>query len=85
MPLTIAERKHRMPHGAQRAVAAQFGVSEAYVSVIMNEQAMPKTAVSLEKVQRIQAALAARLALPVEDVFPDVQEEAAPVTASASS
>jgi hypothetical protein len=84
MPITIAERKHRMPHGAQKAVARDLGVDEAFVSKAMNDDIRPKTDATREKLAQVQAALAEKLGLPVADVFPpshDHQHEAAPVAA----
>lgn len=76
-PLSIAERKHLMPHGAQRAVASEQMVSESYLSAVMNGEVFPKTPPTREKLARVQAALAAKLNRPVEDVFPEMTREAA--------
>jgi hypothetical protein len=79
-PLSIADRKHLMPHGAQVQVASDEGVAESYVSAVMNDDVRPKTPASREKLARVQAALARKLDRPVEDVFP-TKHEAATVAA----
>jgi hypothetical protein len=71
MPLSIAERKHRMPYGAQVAVATELEVAESYVSAVMNGEVRPKTDVTREKLSRVQIALAHKLELPVEEAFPE--------------
>lgn len=76
MPLSIAERKHRMPFGAQRQVATEEEVSESYISAVMNDEVFPKTEPTQAKLARVQAALARRLGLPVEEVFPPKDEAA---------
>lgn len=77
MPLTIAERKHRMPFGAQREVATEEGVDEAYVSKAMNDEVHPKTPEARQKLRRVQVALARKLKVRVEDVFPSQPASAA--------
>lgn len=76
-PLSIADRKHLMPHGAQAQVATEEGVAESYVSAVMNGDVRPKTPASREKLARVQAALARKLDRPTEDVFPESTREAA--------
>lgn len=69
MPLSIAERKHLMPFGAQRAVSAEQHVDPAYVSKVMNGEVFPKTLVSKKKLRRVQVALARKLGRRVDEVF----------------
>jgi transcriptional regulator with XRE-family HTH domain len=83
MPLTTAERKERMPFGAQRQVATALGVDRGYVSKVMDGAVKPKTPLGMKKLRLVQTALARRLRLPVDEVFP-TKEEAAPPMARAS-
>lgn len=69
MPLTIAERKHLMPFGAQREVAEEQQVDAAYVSKVMAGEVIPKTAASRKKLRRVQVALARKLGRRVDEVF----------------
>jgi hypothetical protein len=76
MPITIAERKHRMPHGAQKAIALELAVDEAFVSRAMNDEVFPKTEPTREKLRLVQEAIAQKLELPIDDVFPPKHEAA---------
>lgn len=80
MPLTIAQRKQRLRDlfGAQRDIAADQGVSKSYVSQAVSEELRPKTPRAQEKLRQVQAAIADKLGEKVEDVFPQMQQEAAP-------
>lgn len=91
MPLSLAECKHRMPHGALQRVARAEGVANSYVTAVMNRTAAPKSPEARERVRRIQIALAQQIGEDVDDVFPPEQEpgaqtneEAAPLAARAS-
>jgi hypothetical protein len=66
-----------MPYGAQVAVATELEVAESYVSAVMNDEVKPKTDATREKLARVQAALARKLELPVEEVFPPAFDSAA--------
>lgn len=84
MPLTIAERKHLMPHGAQLAVATEMEVSTTYVSAVMNGIVRPQTLPAQKKLRRVQVALARKLGRRVDEVFggdsaPVVETAPAPV------
>ncbi len=84
MPLSIAERKHLMPFGAQRAVSTEQRVDPGYVSRVMNDEVFPKTATSRKKLRRVQVAVAKKLGRTVDDVFPPAElaqtnQEAAPL------
>lgn len=81
MPLTVAERKHLMPFGAQREVAAEQAVDAGYVSRVMNDEVHPKTPPARKKLRRVQVALARKLGRPVDDVFPQDKHEAATAAA----
>lgn len=70
MPLTIADRKHQMPYGAQREVASEQKCTEAYVSLVMSDDVRPRTEVARKKLRRVRVALARKLGRPVDDVFP---------------
>lgn len=76
MPLTIAERKHLMPFGAQREVAQAEGVTPSYVSAVMNDDVPAKTAPTRKKLRRVQVALARKLGRTVDDVFPPKHDAA---------
>lgn len=83
MSLSTADRKHLMPHGAQREVAHELQVAEAYVSGVMNDLVQPRTALGRKKLRTVQVALSRKLRLPVDEVFAN-EKEAAPSLARAS-
>ena len=66
-----------MPYGAQVAVATELEVAESYVSAVMNGEVRPKTEATREKLARVQVALAQKLELPVDEVFPEHERVAA--------
>lgn len=89
MPLSIAERLHQLPHGAQAVVAEKFNLSATTISAIMRGvYPRPEGDVALTQFRAVQMALAARYSppLPVWDVFaewdgerpPDTEQEAPP-------
>lgn len=82
--LSLAERLHQLPFGAQIRVAEKEGVSKQYVSRVMHDEMHPKTPAARERMRRVQGFLAAELGRPVEDVFPQTKQEAAPRMAQAS-
>lgn len=84
MPLSVAERKHRMPFGGQLAVAKALGVSKSYVSAVMADRVLALTPAARARLRRAQRAIARKLGQPLDDVFPQTTEEAAPATARAS-
>lgn len=84
MPLTIADRKHQMPYGAQKEVATDESVTETYVSLVMGDAVNPKTAEGRKKLRRVQVAIARKLGRRVDDVFPQTNQETAPPMAAAS-
>lgn len=88
MPLSLAECKHRLPHGAMQRVARAEGVVNSYVTAVMNRTAAPKSPEARERVRRIQLALAAEIGVDVDDAFPaeggETNEEAEPLAARAS-
>jgi hypothetical protein len=73
MPLTIADRKHLMPHGAQREIAADLGVDESYVSRVVAEAIHPRTARGRKQLRRIQVAVARKLGITVDEAFPPAE------------
>jgi transcriptional regulator with XRE-family HTH domain len=77
MPLSIAERKHLMPYGAQKEIAADLGIDNSYVSRVLSGDIQPKTAAGRQQLHRIQLAIAEKLERPIEDVFPETTREAA--------
>jgi hypothetical protein len=85
MPMTVADRVHQMPHGAQRVVARDLGLAESYVSAVITGDARPKTARGRKTVRRVQVAIARKLSVTVDEAFPpDAQQETAPPLAHAS-
>jgi hypothetical protein len=73
MPLTIAERKHRMPSGAQREVARELRVDPSYVSRVMADDIRPKTRLGRKSVRRVQVAIARKLGMTVDEAFPPAE------------
>lgn len=69
MPLTIAERKERMPHGGQTEVAGAEDVPDSTVSEVMNGESRPKTKRTKLKIARLMRALARKAGVPVEEFF----------------
>jgi hypothetical protein len=70
MPLSIAERLHQLPHGAQAAVAEKFELSATTISAIMRGvYPRPETEPALTQYRAVQTALAAKLGSPVWEVF----------------
>lgn len=70
MALSIAERKHLMPFGAQREVSMEQRVDPGYVSKVMNGEMVAKTRPSRKKLRRVQVAIARKLGRTVDEVFP---------------
>jgi hypothetical protein len=77
MPLTSAERKHRMPFGAQRAVSTEQRVDPGYVSRVMNDEVHPKTPPAQRKLRRVQVAISRKLGVTVDEAFPPAEQSAA--------
>ena len=75
MPLSIAERKHRLPHGSQREVARELGCTEGFVSGVVNETFEPRTPATERKVRRVKVAIARKLGMRVDDAFPPKVEQ----------
>lgn len=73
LALTVAERKHRLPYGAQKKIARRLGVARSYVSAAVAGDCRPKTKRAKLRLRRVQVAIAGELGLPVEEAF-DAQE-----------
>jgi transcriptional regulator with XRE-family HTH domain len=71
MPLTVAERKYRLPRGAQKEVAALLGVGPAYISRAMEGDLRPKTPEAIRRLRRAQRALAKKLGVTLTEAFPE--------------
>lgn len=71
MPLSIADRLHQMPFGAQAAVVEKLHVNKSIVSQVARGGYHPKTEDGRAVRRQIQQALAAQFdpPLPVWDVF----------------
>jgi len=70
MPLTRYERKERLPYGQQKEIAAELGLSKAFVSRVLNDKT---DGMSPEKVRRVRVEIAKRLRprTAVADAFPE--------------
>lgn len=72
MPLTKYERKEKLGYGKQKEIADELakefgeGYDEALVSLVINDKAQARDP---EKVQRVRAAIARRLRMPISEVF----------------
>lgn len=70
MALSVADRKHRLPHGAQKEIAdALANGDKSYTSRALAGEIHPKTEPAKAKLRRVQEAFAEKFKLPVEDVF----------------
>lgn len=71
MRLTTAERKERLPYGAQKEVARELELSESYVSEVLAGETSPKTADAKIRLRKCQVALARRMRprVPVDVAF----------------
>lgn len=70
MPLTRYERKERLPYGEQKNIAAELGLSKAFVSRVINDKT---DGLDAEKVRQVRVAIARRLRprTAVADAFPE--------------
>lgn len=71
MALSKYERKERLPYGEQAKIAEELNLSEATVSLVMNEKSdglLPET------IEKVQDAIAARIGLPRSEVFAPANE-----------
>jgi len=69
MPISIAERKYRMPYGGQKEAAGIAEVDETYVSRVFSGQVRPKTKEAKLKFRRTQVALARVMKMAVDELF----------------
>ena len=83
-PLTAAERRYLLPHGAQKEIAAELGMKKSYVSAVMDGAVRPKTAPARQRLRKARVVIARRLGYPVALAFPEAEQEAAPTMARAS-
>lgn len=67
MALTRHERKERLGHGAQKEIAEKLGVSDSLVSAVVNDKTQ---ILGEDTVRRVRVAIARRIGLPVDEVFP---------------
>jgi predicted metallopeptidase len=65
MPLTVKQRKQRL-WGVGKEVAKEVGLSNAYVSAVLNGKVQ---ILSKDKVRIVRRAIAAKIGEPVEEVF----------------
>lgn len=71
MPLTVAERKHRLPYGAMKAVAEAVKKDRSYVAKVVAGEVFPKTQKGRDTLREVQVAVARRLRVPVAIAFPE--------------
>lgn len=69
MALSIAERKERLPHGANKEIAGRLRAFPSYISAVMAGEVRPKTKRTKLKLRRAQVLVAQAIGLAVEDVF----------------
>jgi hypothetical protein len=65
-----------MPYGAQKEVAVEEQCSEGYVSLVMSDDIRPKTEAGRKRLRSVQVAIARKLRLRVDDVFPPASPNA---------
>jgi hypothetical protein len=70
MPLTRYERKERLPYGEQKKIAADLGLSSAFISRVLNDKT---DGMDPEKVRQVRVEIARRLRprTAVADAFPE--------------
>jgi len=71
MALSKYERKEKLPYGAQAEIAEELDLSEATVSMIQNDKLVGLTP---ETIAKVREAIAARIGLPVSEVFRPAHE-----------
>lgn len=69
MALSVAERKHRLPHGAMKEIALAEGVSVQTVSRVVGGMYVPQTEAGERSERRIRVRVARKLGMRVDDVF----------------
>jgi alpha-D-ribose 1-methylphosphonate 5-triphosphate synthase subunit PhnL len=69
-PLSPAERKAKLPHGACTRVSETTGVDKSTVTKILYGDFTPRTRMGVETVKRVQVALARQMKLKVAEAFP---------------
>lgn len=78
MALSKYERKEKLPNGAQSEIAAALDLSEATVSLVMNEKDEKLTPETRAEVREAIAARIRRedggIGLPVDEVFAPTNE-----------
>lgn len=81
MPLSKWDRKQKLAFGDQQKIADDLGegFDKAFVSLVMNDKAQAR---DQAKVRIVREAIAARIGLPVSEVFPDPAIESATARAS---
>lgn len=70
MALTRYERKERLPYGEQKKIAAELGLSPAFVSRVLNDKT---DGMDAERVRSVRVEIAKRLRprTAVADAFPE--------------
>lgn len=77
MPLSVAERKYRMPFGAQKAISRELQVSAGWICKVMDGAVRAKTPSGRKTVRAIQVAIARKLGVRVDEAFPPTETRAA--------
>jgi transcriptional regulator with XRE-family HTH domain len=83
--LTVAERKHRMPFGSQKEIAAETGLSRSLVSQVVNDTYRPVTPQGQRTMRRLQVRIARKLGMRVDEAFPPKIEPLALVTSETAA
>lgn len=68
MSIARYARKERLPFGAQKEIAEELGVAESVVSRVMNGKGDD---LSAETRHKVRVAIARKLRMKVDEVFPE--------------
>jgi predicted XRE-type DNA-binding protein len=74
MSIARFARKERLPYGFQREIARKLDVQESQVSRVMNDEVH---GISPLRVRRIRVAIARKLRMRVDEVFPSDETQSA--------
>lgn len=73
MSIARYARKERLPTGAQKEIAERLGVAASVVSRVMNDKGADLAPAT---VRRVRVAIARKLRMKVDEVFPEQQSAA---------
>lgn len=66
----LARKRGLLPYGKQREIAKKAGVSEAYVSAVVNDRLRPVTVEGQRNLRRVRVLVARALGVRVDEAFP---------------